>query len=56
VRLGGRTVYPHAVEERPSLGDGPPPGTADLRRAARLPRLVGAAAAALAAAVALARR
>jgi adenosylcobinamide-phosphate synthase len=53
VSLGGRTVYPHGVEERPRLGDGPPPGPADLRRAARLSRLVGAAAAVLAAAVAL---
>lgn len=55
VRLGGRTVYPHAVEERPVLGSGPPPAAADLRRAARLPRLVGAAAALLAAAVSAAR-
>jgi adenosylcobinamide-phosphate synthase len=40
------------VEERPRLGDGPPPGPADLRRAARLSRLVGAAAAVVAAALA----
>jgi adenosylcobinamide-phosphate synthase len=52
VTLGGRTVYPHGVEERPRLGDGPPPGPADLRRAARLSRLVGAAAAVLAAVLA----
>jgi adenosylcobinamide-phosphate synthase len=44
VTLGGRTVYPHGAEERPRLGDGPPPGPADLRRAARLSRLVGGAA------------
>ena len=44
VTLGGRTVYSHGVEERPRLGDGPPPGPADLRRAARLSRLVGMAA------------
>lgn len=55
VTLGGRTVYPHGTEERPRLGDGPPPGPADLRRAARLSRLVGAAATGLAAAVALTR-
>ena len=55
VTLGGRTVYRHGVEERPRLGDGPPPGAADLRRAARLSRLVGAAAALLAAGVATAR-
>ena len=54
VTLGGRTVYPHGAEERPRLGDGPPPGAADLRRAARLSRLVGVAATGLAAAVAAA--
>jgi adenosylcobinamide-phosphate synthase len=53
VTLGGRTVYPHGVEERPRLGAGPPPGPADLARAARLSRLVGAAAALLSAAIAL---
>jgi adenosylcobinamide-phosphate synthase len=53
VRLGGPTVYPYGVSDRPPLGDGPPPGPDDLRRAARLSRLVGAAAALLAAAVAL---
>ena len=55
VTLGGRTVYPHGVEERPRLGAGPRPRPADLRRAARLSRLVGAAAAVLAAAVAASR-
>jgi adenosylcobinamide-phosphate synthase len=49
VTLGGRTVYPHGVEERPRLGAGPAPTPADLARAARLSRLVGAATAALAA-------
>jgi adenosylcobinamide-phosphate synthase len=49
VGLGGRTVYPHGVEERPHLGAGRPPAPADLRRAARLSRLVGWAAAGLAA-------
>jgi adenosylcobinamide-phosphate synthase len=53
VTLGGRTVYPHGVEERPRLGAGPPPTPADLARAARLSRLVGAAAAILSAAVAV---
>src|SRR3954449_11447251 len=33
VTLGGRTVYPHRVEERPRLGSGPPPTPSDLRRA-----------------------
>ena len=54
VGLGGRTVYAHGAEDRPRLGDGPPPGPGDLRRAARLSRLVGAAAAGLAAVVAAA--
>jgi adenosylcobinamide-phosphate synthase len=53
VTLGGRTVYPHGVEERPRLGDGSPPDPVDLRRAARLSRLVGAAAAGLAALLAV---
>ncbi|MCO1655799.1 cobalamin biosynthesis protein [Pseudonocardia humida] len=52
VALGGRTVYPHRVEERPRLGSGPAPAPADLRRAARLSRLVGVAALAVAAAFA----
>jgi len=49
VGLGGRTVYAHGVEDRPRLGSGPPPTAADLARAARLARLVGAAAAVIAA-------
>lgn len=48
VGLGGRTVYAHGVEERPRLGVGPAPRPVDLRRAARLSRLVGAGAVALA--------
>ncbi|MDL9937321.1 cobalamin biosynthesis protein [Gordonia sp. ABSL1-1] len=40
VRLGGRTVYRYAVEERPTLGDGLPPSTADLRAAVDLSRRV----------------
>lgn len=55
VTLGGRTVYAHGAEERPRLGDGPPPDAADLRRAARLSRLVGAAATVLATALTGAR-
>jgi adenosylcobinamide-phosphate synthase len=42
VRLGGTTVYGHGTEERPVLGEGPPPGAADLRQAVRLSRAVGA--------------
>jgi adenosylcobinamide-phosphate synthase len=41
------------VEQRPRLGNGPPPGTGDVDRAARLSLLVGAAANVL---VAAARR
>ena len=53
VRVGGLTVYPHGSEQRPVLGDGRPPGVADLRRSVRLSRLVIAAAAGLSAALAL---
>ncbi|MGH3613458.1 MAG: cobalamin biosynthesis protein, partial [Pseudonocardia sp.] len=56
VTLGGRTMYPHGVEERPELGAGPPPGPADLLRAVRLSRLVAAAAAILSATIATSAR
>jgi adenosylcobinamide-phosphate synthase len=36
VTLGGRNDYDGAIEDRPRLGDGPPPDTATLRRAIRL--------------------
>jgi adenosylcobinamide-phosphate synthase len=49
VRLGGRNQYGDRVEERPFLGDGPPPGPGDVDRAVRLSLLVGVAATALAA-------
>lgn len=55
IRLGGRTVYRHAVEVRPALGDGPPPTASDLRRMARLSRMVSWSAALLAAGVAWSR-
>ncbi|MBB2948081.1 adenosylcobinamide-phosphate synthase [Actinoplanes lutulentus] len=55
VRLGGRNVYFGRSETRPFLGDGPRPGAAHLRRAARVSGAVGAAAVALAAATALFR-
>jgi adenosylcobinamide-phosphate synthase len=55
VTLGGRTIYPHGVEERPRLGAGPPPTPADLARAARLSRLVGAASVVLSVALAQGR-
>ena len=40
LRLGGRTVYPHGVEERPALGDGHPPEVADLYSTTHLSRRV----------------
>ncbi len=55
LRLGGRNVYHGAVEERPELGDGDKPTTADIRRAARLSALVGGAAVGLAVGHVLAR-
>jgi adenosylcobinamide-phosphate synthase len=55
VRLGGRNVYHGRTETRPFLGDGPRPSAPHLRRAARLSGAVGAAALAVAAALAAAR-
>jgi adenosylcobinamide-phosphate synthase len=49
VRLGGPLSYGRRVEQRPELGDGPRPTTADVRRAVRLSVAVGALAAILAA-------
>ncbi len=58
VTLGGRTEYPHGVEERPRLGEGPAPDTADLRAAVALSRRIQVATAVGAAglAVVLSRR
>jgi adenosylcobinamide-phosphate synthase len=47
VRLGGSNRYHGEVETRPGLGDGPSPQVRDVRRAVRLGRLVGLAAAAV---------
>jgi adenosylcobinamide-phosphate synthase len=44
VRLGGPNVYFGRSQERPTLGDGRRPDAADVRRAARLSAVVGAAA------------
>ncbi|MEC3979798.1 cobalamin biosynthesis protein [Amycolatopsis sp. H20-H5] len=55
ISLGGTNSYGGRVESRGSLGDGPDPAAADLRRAVRLSRLTGFAALALALAVAVAR-
>jgi adenosylcobinamide-phosphate synthase len=45
VRLGGPLSYGERAEQRPELGEGAPPATADVRRAIRLSLAVGAAAA-----------
>ncbi|MDQ0379582.1 cobalamin biosynthesis protein [Amycolatopsis thermophila] len=52
VRLGGVNTYGGRTEDRGTLGDGPAPDAADLRRAVRLSRAVGLAALAVAVAVA----
>lgn len=52
IRLGGATQYHHQLEIRPTLGDGPAPDVADLRRAVRLARLVQGCAVAVSAVVA----
>jgi adenosylcobinamide-phosphate synthase len=51
VRLGGPTQYVHQLEIRPTLGDGPAPRIADLRRAVRLSAAVQLTAALVAVAV-----
>ena len=48
VRLGGPTRYPHGLEIRAALGDGPAPRVSDLRRAVRLSRMVQTVAAVVA--------
>lgn len=56
VQLGGMTRYAHAVELRPTLGDGAPPQLGDLRRAVRLSSVVQAATVVLVAGVSAAAR
>ncbi|MTD58106.1 cobalamin biosynthesis protein CobD/CbiB [Amycolatopsis pithecellobii] len=41
VRLGGRAVYPHGIEERPVLGEGRNPDAGHVTRAVELSRVVG---------------
>lgn len=48
IRLGGRTVHPDGVRERPVLGDGRLPDAGHVTRSAELSRVVGAFAAAVA--------
>ncbi len=52
VSLGGANVYQGRAERRGALGDGPPPGPADLDRAIRLSRLIAFAATVLGSAAA----
>jgi adenosylcobinamide-phosphate synthase len=54
--LGGTNSYGSYQEDRGTLGDGPPPAVADVRRTAALARRVGIAAAGVAAVLALGRR
>jgi adenosylcobinamide-phosphate synthase len=54
VRLGGPTHYHHELQIRPTLGAGPQPTVADLRRAVALSRAVQAGAALLVGALAVA--
>lgn len=56
IRLGGVNVYAGRIEDRGTLGDGPAPTGHDAARTARLSAAVGAAATALAAALALTAR
>ncbi|MFD4353723.1 cobalamin biosynthesis protein [Nocardia sp. NPDC058518] len=55
IRLGGLTQYRYGTELRPTLGDGPAPTTADLRRAVRMSTAVQVGAVALAGVIATAR-
>jgi adenosylcobinamide-phosphate synthase len=55
LRLGGATRYRHGLEQRPELGRGRTPEVADLGRAVRLSRLLGAVSAALAVTLAAVR-
>jgi adenosylcobinamide-phosphate synthase len=54
VQLGGETVYPHRVEQRPRLGSGRSPVPADLERAVRLSTAVQTGAALVSATLAVA--
>jgi adenosylcobinamide-phosphate synthase len=56
IRLGGRTAYPHGVEDRPVLGDGRTPDSGHVTRAVELSRVVGALAGGFAVVLAWLRR
>ncbi len=53
VTLGGRNTYGERVEQRNTLGDGPPPEIRDIERARQLADRVGAAALAISVVLAL---
>lgn len=53
IRLGGRTVYAHGVEERPVLGTGRSPDAGHVTRAVELSRVVGLLAGGVAAVLSL---
>ncbi|RKT82595.1 adenosylcobinamide-phosphate synthase [Saccharopolyspora antimicrobica] len=55
IRLGGRTVYGHVVEQRPVLGEGRTADAGDVTRSVELSRVVGSATGVLTAAYALTR-
>lgn len=56
IRLGGRTVYSHGVEERPVLGHGGNPDSGHVTRAVELSRVVGFGAGLVSAFIALFRK
>ncbi|GLY54709.1 cobalamin biosynthesis protein [Lentzea sp. NBRC 102530] len=56
IRLGGRTVYAHGVEERPVLGHGRNPDSGHVTRAVELSRVVGFGAGFVSAFIALFRK
>ncbi|MFD9705322.1 cobalamin biosynthesis protein [Lentzea sp. NPDC059081] len=56
IRLGGRTVYSHGVEERPVMGHGRNPDSGHVTRAVELSRVVGFGAGFVSAVVALFRK
>lgn len=53
IRLGGRTVYGHAVEHRPILGEGRTADAGDVTRSVELSRVIGGVSGVVAAGLAL---
>ena len=56
IRLGGRTIYGHTVEQRPVLGEGRTADAGDVTRSVELSRVIGSVSGLVAAAAALALR